>query len=157
MVDENKFEQYGFPRDTADIQGITLHESSDITDTANDLHEWYNSVNKSNNAFHYIVDDSGYVQLMPDNYAVYHTGKNSDWGDRYTIAIELCTTLSDDKFQSTIQNTIALIQSLQEIYNISDNMIFFHNIFNERVYCPKTLLDRYGSAKQFVMEELKGV
>ena len=156
MLDENKYLQYGVQRSTGDILGITIHESSNINDTAEDLMKWYNTECKSNTTYHYVVDSKGFQQLMPDDYALNHVGKYASWGDLYTIAIEICTTLSDEKFNSTLQNTIYLIKLLQETYNISDKMIFFHNDFNDRVYCPKTLLNKYGTAKIFVMEELQG-
>lgn len=153
MVDENKYIQYGFPRTVEDILGITIHETDNIYMDALQLFNWLNDENKTSQGCHYICDSTQTVQVMPDDWGVYHTGKGMDWGNRYTIAIEICSSLQNDEYQSAQDRAIALIQQLQSQYDIPDDMIFFHKNFNPVVYCPKTILDRYGSVNRFVMEE----
>ena len=154
MLDQNKWNQYGFLREENDILGITLHESNKYNMTAEELETWLNEVNKTSDGCHYICDDTQSLQVMPDNWAVYHTGKALDWGNCYTIAIVIMPSLSDEKYQRAQDHAVALIKNLQNTYSISDEMIFFHNSFDPRAYCPKTILDRYTSVKRFVMEEL---
>lgn len=154
MLDENKWLQYGFPREKKDILGITIHETGNVKMNAEELFDWFANVNKSSDGYHYICDDSQTIQVMPDDYGVYHTGKGLDWGNKYTIAIGICSSLSNEKYKTAQDRAIDIIRALQEKYSISDDMIFFHKSFNDRTYCPKTILDRYGNVKRFIMEEL---
>lgn len=153
MLDENKWIQYGFKRDLNEVWGITIHETgSDLN--AKELHDYLNNECKTSQGCHYICDDTQVLQTMPDDYAVYHTGKGKDWGCRYTIAIEICSNISDEKYKLAQDNCVHLIKNLQEKYGISNDFIFLHYDFNPRTYCPKTILNVYGSAKRFVIEEL---
>lgn len=155
MIQQNKWNQFGFPRDIADIEGITIHETGNVW-KAKDLHDWLDTESKTSQGCHYIVDDTEIVQAMPDDWAVWHTGKGCDFGCRYTIAIEICSNLNNEIFNAAVDNAISLIYSLQKKYRIKTENIMFHYDFNDRTYCPKTLLDRYGSSKEFVYEKMEG-
>ncbi len=154
MIDEKKYLQYGFPRQEADIQGITIHETgSDMT--AQELHDYLNYESRDSRGCHYLVDDKEILQVMPDTWAVYHTGKGNDWGNRYTIAVEICSNISNEKYLQAEDRAISLIYNLQKKYHIGDDMIFFHNDFNDRTYCPKTILDKYKTSINFVYQRIK--
>jgi N-acetylmuramoyl-L-alanine amidase CwlA len=155
MISENKWIQYGFPRTEEDIQGITLHETGNVEMNAEQLFNWLNEENKSSQGCHYLVDDTQTIQVMPDDWAVYHTGKGKDFGCRYTIAIEICSSLSDEKYKMAEDRAISLIYALQKKYHIPMDMIFFHRDFNETTYCPKTILNNYGTSKNFVYNRLE--
>ena len=154
MLPENKWEQYGFPRTEADICGITLHETGNTELNAEQLFDYYSNECKTSDGIHYLCDDEQTIQVMPDDWAVYHTGKGKDWGCRYTISIAICSSLNDEKYNQAQARAIDLIWLLQDTYNIPDSLIFFHNDWNEKAYCPKTALDRYGSSKNFVYQEI---
>lgn len=155
MIKESKWNQYGFPRSEADIQGITIHETNNLEMNAQQLCDWLENINKTSQGTHYICDDTQVVQVMPDDWGVYHTGKGMDWGNKYTIAIEICSSLSDEKYRQAEDRAISLIYSLQKKYHIGMDMIFFHQDFNQKTYCPKTLLDKYGSSKSYVYQRLE--
>ena len=130
MIHENRFLQFGFPRTGADIQGITIHETG-TEKSAQELFDFYDTESKENSGVHYLVDDLEVVQVMPDDWAVYHTGKGNDWGNRYTIAIAICSNINNEKYQLAEDRAVSFIRSLQQAYNIPDNMIFFHQDWNE--------------------------
>lgn len=153
MIKKEKWNQFGFPREKADIQGITIHETGKVWE-AKALHDWMDNESKTSQGCHYICDANETVQTMPDEYSVYHTGKGIDWACRHTIAIEICSSLSDEKYESAVNRAISLVYSLQKKYKIPMESIFFHNDFNSKTYCPKTLLDRYGNSKAFAYERL---
>lgn len=155
MLDQNKWTQYGFPRQESDIQGITIHETGNTEMNADDLFKWLNEVNKSSQGCHYLIDDEKVVEVMPLDWSVYHTGKAKDWGNRYTIAIEICSSLSNEKYLKAEDKAISLIYELQKKYHIPFDMIFFHRDFNDKKYCPKTILDNYGTSKNFVYQRIE--
>lgn len=155
MIDPNKFEQYGFPREVGDIQGITIHETNNYQMDAEELEEYMNTKQKTSQGTHYFVDWNEVRQVMPLDYAVYHTGKGKDWGCRYTIAIEIVDNLQDELFERAVDNAIALIKSLQSEYAISNEMIYFHNDWDNKTYCPHKILDDYKTSKNFVYQRLE--
>ena len=155
MIDENKYEQYGFIRELEDIKGITIHETNNYTMNAKELEEYMNTKQKTSQGTHFFVDWGEYRQAMPLNYAVSHTGKAKDWGCRYTIAIEIVDNLNDELFERAVDRTIALIHELQELYSIPNDMIFFHNDWDNKTYCPHKLLDDYKTSKNFVYQRLE--
>lgn len=156
MIDSNKYIQYGFRRQTSDIKGITLHETGNYEMDAQELFNYLNTENLTSQGCHYIVDDTQTIQVMPLDWAVYHTGKGIDNGVKYTIAIEMCSTLDDAKYALTEQRAISLIQSLQTQYSITDDNIYFHQDWNKVVYCPRRALDTYGTSVGFVYDKIKG-
>lgn len=154
MIKEEKFNQYGFPRNEEDILGITLHETGNNNMSARQLFDYLENECKTSQGTHYIVDDIETLQVMPNDWACYHTGKGLDWGNRFTIAIEICSSISDEKYQQAQDNAVALIKELMEEYAINKDSIFFHYDFNNRTHCPNRILNKYKNAKRFVIEEL---
>ena len=154
MIKETKWNQYGFPRDIDDIKGISIHESSEVNHTAAELFSFYDDISKENSGVHYVVDATEIIQIMPDDWSVYHTGKGKDFGNLYTIAIEVCGNLNDELYEAAVDNAVSLINELKEQYALTDNNIFFHKDFDNRVYCPKDLINQYGTAKNFAYQRL---
>lgn len=155
MIKENKFTQYGFPRETKDILGITIHETNNYEMNAQQLHDYLDNECKTSQGVHYICDAEQTVQVMPDEWAVYHTGKGNDFGCRYTIAIEICSYYSDAEYLKAEDRAISLIYDLQKKYHIPMNMIFFHKDFNELTHCPNRIIDAYGTSKNFVYQRIE--
>lgn len=155
MIKENKWTQYGFPREETDIQGITLHETGNYEMNAQQLHDYLDNECKTSQGCHYIVDNEQTIQVMPDDWAVYHTGKGKDWGCRYTIAIEICSYLSDTEYKKAEDRAISLIYDLQKKYHIPTNMIFFHQDFNHKTHCPNRAIDEYKTSTNFVYQRVE--
>lgn len=155
MLDEKKYIQYGFKRDSKDILGITIHETGNYEMNAQELHDWLNSECKTNQGVHYICDSTQTIQVMPCDWAVYHTGKGKDWGCRYTIAIEICSSFSEEEYKKAEDRAISLIYDLQKKYHISNDMIFFHQDWDSKTYCPNHALNEYGSSKNFVYQRVE--
>lgn len=150
MIDENKFAQYGFQRPVSDILGLTIHNTNNYEMTARDLFNWLNGDYKGDNGCHYLVDNKETIEVMPHDWAVYHTGKGLDYGNKYTIAIEICSNLNDQLYLEGQDRAIELIKQLMEEYNISIDNIFYHIDFNARAYCPATILDKYKTKNDFL-------
>lgn len=155
MIKESKWSQYGFPREEADIQGITIHETGNYEKSAKELHDWLENENKGSNGCHYLCDDIQTLQVMPDDWAVYHTGKGKDWGNKHTIAIEICSSLSDEKYYKAEDRAISLIYSLQKKYHIPFDMIFFHQDFDIKKHCPNRIINEYSTSKNFVYQRIE--
>lgn len=154
MIDENKYIQYGFPRNPIDIKGITIHETNNYDMNAQQLLDYLNNENKTPQGCHYICDSVQILQVMPNDWAIYHTGKGKDFACKFTIAIEICSNLNDELYKLAQDNAVNLIKDLMNEYNLTIDDVYLHNDFNEKAYCPRTILKQYGSAKRFALEEL---
>lgn len=155
MIDEKKWRQFGFPRTVADIQGITIHETGNYEMNAQELCDWMNTECKTSQGTHYFVDDTQTVQAMPLDWAVYHTGKGKDWGNEHTIAIEIVSSYSDEKYLMAEDRAVQLIRELMQSHEITSDMVFFHHDFDNKKHCPNRILDTYGTSKNFVYQKLE--
>jgi len=154
MLPENKYIQYGFPRTEEDIKCIVIHNTNNTELSARQLFDYLKDDCKTSQGTHYICDHTETIQVMPDDWAVYNTGKGKDFGCRYGIAIEICDNLNDDLYQQGEDRAISLIFDLQHRYHIPNEMVFFHQDFSPTTYCPHLILDRYGTSTNFVYQRL---
>lgn len=150
MIDTMKFYQYGLPRDKKDILGITIHNTNNYTMTARELFNYLNEESKDSNGCHYLVDDKEVIEVMPLDWMVYHTGKGMDYGNKYTIAIEICSNLNDEQYLVGQAKAIVLIKRLMKDYGFDESQIYFHKDFNPQTYCPASILNLYKTKKEFL-------
>lgn len=152
MLSENKWAQYG--ADGLDVQGIVLHNTGNVEKSAQDLFDYMENECKLSTGTHYFVDHNGVVEVLPLTWRTWTTGKGNDWAFDHCIAIEICDNLNDSLYKQGQDNAVALIRELMSTYHLGMDDIYFHNDFNNRVYCPHILLDRYGSAQGFYLNEI---
>lgn len=154
MLTENKWIQYGVPRSVDDIKCIVLHNTGNTFLSAQELFDYLQNECKTSQGCSYIVDHNGVIQVMPDDWSVYNTGKGDDYGNKYGIAIEICDNLNNELYKQGQDLAVDLIKELMARYNISSEEIFFHNDFAPRTYCPHIILDNYGTSQNFVYQEI---
>lgn len=148
MIDRNKYEQFGFERSQEDIQCIVLHNTNSEL-SARQLFNWLNETSSSQGT-HYIVDCDEVVEVMPLDWGVYHTGKGMDFGNKYGIAIEICSNLNNEKYLDGETKAMELVKSLMNEYHLTKNDIYFHQDFNQTTKCPNDILTIYGNRKNFI-------
>lgn len=135
-----------------EVKGITIHNTG-TTDSAKELVQKMEEA-KQLYLCHYVVDEEESIQTTSEDKVAYHTGKGYDFGNRFTLAIEICRSQSDFSLYIRAQeNAIKLIKKLMTKYNLTTSDIYFHNDFNRNTYCPHKILDYYGSKKEFIRKE----
>ena len=154
MLPENKWLQYGLPREESDIDCIVIHNTGNTELSARQLFDYLANECKTSQGCSYLVDHEEVIQVVPDTWSVYNTGKGKDYAFRHGIAIEICDNLNDELYQQGQDRAVDLIKSLMQEYSIGYDMIFFHQDFNDKSYCPHIIIDRYGSSKNFVYQEI---
>ena len=140
---------------TEGVKGIVLHNTANYKMSAQELYDYLANECKTSQGTHYICDHENVLQVAPDDWAIYSSGKGNDYCARHLIAIEICDNLNDDLYKQGQDKAIELIKELKEKYHLSNDDIFFHNDFNSTMYCPHILLDKYKSARNFCIEELE--
>lgn len=153
MLKQEKWRQYG--ADGLDVKGIVLHNTGNLTKSARDLFNYLENECLTSSGTHFLIDYNEVIEVMPLSWRTWTTGKGNDWAFNYCISIEICDNINDELYKQGQDKAVAKIKELMETYNLTKDDIYFHNDFNERFYCPHILLDRYGSAKRFAIEELE--
>lgn len=144
MIDKSQEKQ--FSGGTMTPKGITIHN----TNNELDANENYNLMIGSTHSYsaHFFVDSKIVIQAMPLDIQAFHTGKAYDDGNRYTIAVEICSRGSEAEFYEAIENTVQLIILLRE--KLGNLPIYFHNDFDRLKYCPHRILDIFGNKSNFI-------
>lgn len=133
------------------VKGITIHN----TGNNKSAQELYEELRKSGrvNLCHFLVDESQIIQTYPLDSPASHTGKGYDFGNRFTIAVEICRSQSNWELYSQAQNNaVTLIKRLMEEYSLTTDDIYFHHDFNIKTYCPHRILSEYGNKETFIRE-----
>lgn len=150
MLDPNKWSQFGIER-VDSIKGITIHNTHSTLSASEHFALMESATDHL--ATHYFVDENEVVQVMPESWCVWHTGKGFDLGNMRTIAIEICRSECDlETYLAAQANAKILINELLDKYQLTKADIFFHKDF-QNVYCPHKILDIYGNKKNFIRKE----
>lgn len=150
MID--KLEQYGYKG--LEIKGITIHNTTRSLGAREEFKLLENGLESG--GCHFLIDENEIIEVMPLDWCAYHTGKGKDWGNDYTIAIEICRSQSDFGLYMRAQNNaIKFIKKLMKTYKLTNADVYFHIDFNKTTYCPHKILEIYKSKKNFIKEVLK--
>lgn len=133
-----------------EVKGITIHNiNNDLSAKEN-----YDDFLKSGtlNLCHYLIDENEVINCYPENQEAYHTGKGYDFGNLFTIAVEICRSRSDlDTYLQAQDNAIKKIKELMEKYHLTKDDIYFHSDFNS-VRCPHRIYEIYKTKGDFINE-----
>ncbi len=135
-----------------EIKGITIHNAgNDLT-----AREIYDELlkDKKMNICHFLVDSNEIINNYSIEYEASHTGRGYDFGNRYTIAIEICQSTSDlETYMKAEDNAVTLIKEIMYVYGLQDKDVYFHCDFNT-VKCPHRTLEIYGTKRRFIDERI---
>lgn len=135
------------------VKGITIHNTGNVKSAE----ELYQELKESGrlNLCHFLVDEKNTIQTFPIHEEASHTGKGYDFGNRFTIAIEICRSQSAwELYEQAQNNAVKLIKELMKEYSLSLEDIYFHHDFNIKTYCPHRILSEYGNKETFIREVL---
>ncbi len=131
------------------VKGITIHNTGN-TNTAQELYQLLKKENQLNYC-HYLVDENEVINTLSEDIEAIHTGKGYDFGNRYTIAIEICRSQSDeDTYLKAEVKAVKLIKKLMKKYKLTNDDLYFHIDFNEQSKCPHRILDIYKTKENFI-------
>lgn len=109
------------------IQGITIHNTGNTSAGANaEAHKRYchNTVNQAYDSYHYVVDDTKAVQLIPEDEVSWHAGDGANGpGNNTTISIEICVNSDGDLYRAT-ENAAELAAQILNRHHVE--LLFQH-------------------------------
>lgn len=152
---------YGSYRTDTAIKWIVIHYTANDGDKAFNNANYFQSHANLKASAHYFVDDEFVYISVPANFTAYSVG-GSKWnnsGGKYygkctnsnSISIELCDTNKNGSIyptQDTIDNAIALTQSLMSKYGIDADHVIRHYDVNGKT-CPAYWVNDAKWEKEF--------
>lgn len=133
------------------VKGITIHNSGNEL-SAKEI--YCNLIkNKQTNLCHFLIDENEIIKTWSEEQEASHTGKGYDFGNRYTIAIEICRSMcSDELYLKAQERAINFSKVLLDKYNLTTDNIYFHMDFNPQTKCPHRILEKYITKERFINE-----
>ena len=133
------------------IKGITIHNTGNDY-SAQELYDLLVQT-KSTNVYHYIIDEKEVVNLLSEDEMAYHTGKGYDFGNRYTLAIAIARSTSEEPIYLQAQDrAVKFIKKLLKKYDLTTDDIFFHRDFDIQSTCPHRIIQIYKTKERFLNE-----
>lgn len=124
-------------------EGITVHNTANDASAVNEI--TYMNRNDYEISYHFAVDDIQAVQGLPLNRNGWHASDGgSGFGNRKTIAIEICYSLSGGaRFDKAEENAAELIAQLLQEYGWGIDRVKRHYDYApNKKYCPHRTMDK---------------
>lgn len=121
---------------------ITIHNTSNTgKGSGAESHGLYMTKNGGQNSqvsYHYVVDDSLIVRLLPDTENAWHAGDGANGtGNRKSLAIEICENPESNILNAT-DNAAELTAHLMKDWGISADHVVQHNLWSGK-NCPRRI------------------
>ena len=137
--------------------GITVHNTDRITVASNTTPaEQYTRATVNGNMkdvrVHFYVDDVCAWQCLPLDLSGWHATDGSGDGNRKTISIECIMNGSGDaKDKKAEGNCAKLVAYLLDKFKLKDTVIYSHNHWYSKKYCPAYILPHWNDFKKKVI------
>ncbi|MEM5633398.1 N-acetylmuramoyl-L-alanine amidase [Bacillus cereus] len=141
---------------TMNPEFITVHNTYNDATAENEVS--YMIRNDNQVSFHIAVDDKEAVQGIPLERNAWHTGDGNGNGNRKSIGVEICYSLSGgDRYYKAEDNAAIVVAQLMKQYNIPINKVRTHQSWSGK-YCPHRMLDegRWNSFIERVQNAYNG-
>lgn len=123
-------------------QGITVHNTANDASAMAEIS--YMLGNNYETSFHYAVDDYRTVQGIEENRNGWHASDGNGYGNRNTIAIEICYSKSGgSRFDKAEENAVELIVNILKRYGWGIDKVKRHYDYApDKKYCPHRTMDK---------------
>lgn len=120
-------------------QYITIHNTANDASANNEIS--YMRTNNTSTSFHFAIDDKEVVQGLPLNRNGWHAGDGNGNGNRKSIGIEICYSLSGgSRFTKAEQNAAKFTAQLLKERKWDISRVKKHQDWSGK-YCPHRTLD----------------
>ncbi|WKT65324.1 N-acetylmuramoyl-L-alanine amidase [Bacillus cereus] len=132
---------------TMNPEFITVHNTYNDATAENEVS--YMIRNDNQVSFHIAVDDKEAVQGIPLERNAWHCGDGGGNGNRKSIGVEICYSLSGgDRYYKAEDNAAIVVAQLMKQYNIPISKVRTHQSWSGK-YCPHRMLDE-GRLNSFI-------
>lgn len=138
---------------TMNPQYITVHNTYNDATAENEVA--YMIRNNNEVSFHIAVDDKEAVQGIPLERNAWHTGDGNGNGNRKSIGVEICYSLSGgDRYYKAEDNAVDVVRQIMSMYNIPIENVRTHQSWSGK-YCPHRMLAE-GRWNSFIQKVKSG-
>ncbi|PFV28669.1 peptidoglycan recognition protein family protein [Bacillus thuringiensis] len=124
---------------TMNPEFITVHNTYNDATAENEVS--YMIRNDNQVSFHIAVDDKEAVQGIPLERNAWHAGDGNGNGNRKSIGVEICYSLSGgDRYYKAEDNAAIVVAQLMKQYNIPISKVRTHQSWSGK-HCPHRMLD----------------
>lgn len=136
-------------------EGITVHNTANDACAENEVKYMQDNFNQV--SYHIAVDDREAVIGVPLNRNAWHAGDGSGTGNRKTIGVEICYSLSGgERFIKAEQNAAALIAEMLKERGWGIDRVYKHQDWSKWKKCPHRTIDMgWDRFLDMVRDELK--
>ncbi|MEG7829847.1 N-acetylmuramoyl-L-alanine amidase family protein [Bacillus cereus] len=141
---------------TMNPEFITVHNTYNDATAENEVS--YMIRNDNQVSFHIAVDDKEAVQGIPLERNAWHCGDGGGNGNRKSIGVEICYSLSGgERYYKAEDNAAVVVAQLMKQYNIPISKVRTHQSWSGK-YCPHRMLDegRWNSFIERVQNAYNG-
>ncbi|MDF9491352.1 N-acetylmuramoyl-L-alanine amidase [Bacillus cereus] len=141
---------------TMNPEFITVHNTYNDATAENEVS--YMIRNDNQVSFHIAVDDKEAVQGIPLERNAWHCGDGGGNGNRKSIGVEICYSLSGgDRYYKAEDNAAIVVAQLMKQYNIPISKVRTHQSWSGK-YCPHRMLaeERWNSFIERVQNAYNG-
>ena len=118
---------------------VTVHNTANDASAANEVA--YMISNNNEVSFHYAIDDQEVVQGIPENRNTWNAGDGNGPGNRKSISVEICYSLSGgERFLQAEKNAAEFVARLLKQRGWGIDRVKKHQDWNGK-YCPHRTLD----------------
>lgn len=131
------------------VRGITIHNTGNELTARENFDLLY--ANHQERLCHYLIDECSVVRSWPETMEATHTGKGYDYGNRFTLAIEICRSTCDiELYMKAQDNAVRFIKKLMKKYDLTNDDLYFHRDFDQGNSCPHRILELYKTKGEFI-------
>ena len=116
---------------------LTIHSTGNPASSAQNERDWLdNPSNRREASWHYVVDEKGVIQAIPDEEEAWHCGNTI--GNRFSIGLEICEGGDREK---TLRNAVNFAVQKMKEYGFTLTDIVRHYDWTGK-NCPRILIDK---------------
>ena len=131
------------------VKGITIHNTGNDLTARENFDILYH--NRQTKLCHYLIDECNIIRCCPESEEANHTGKGYDFGNKFTLAIEICRSTCDEELYLKAQaKAVSFIKDLMKKYDLTVDDLYFHRDFDISNDCPHRILEIYKTKGEFI-------
>ncbi len=131
--------------DFEEVRYITIHNTWNSASAQRERDYLNDRRDNISVSFHYVVDESGAIQIIPDDQRAWHAGDGRNGGgNRYSIGIEIarsrCYGAEEPLYRQAEENGVRLAAWLLYKHNLNVNCLRMHKDWSGKI-CPHRILE----------------
>ena len=151
-LDDTPFNRrYKMPGPMEQVRFLTIHNTAESFSAFQERDRVNFRSEPISVSFHYAVDETGVVELIPPHLRAWHAGDGAQGdGNLHSIGIEICRSLctgeEDHLYRESERHAVMLCAHLLQRFHLDCSCLRMHRDWSGK-YCPHRILDENSWAR----------